>query len=57
MAAAIRKEQPTANVELEGEYTQLGMFRVVMDGEQLWNKHDTGTFPETSFILSKLPQS
>ena len=57
MAAAIRAERPTAEVELEGEYTQLGMFRVVVDGEQLWNKHDTGTFPETSFILSSLPKT
>ena len=32
-----------------------GVFDVVVDGELIWSKHETGRFPELDEILVRLP--
>ena len=32
-----------------------GVFDVVVDGELIWSKHETGRFPELDEILGRLP--
>ncbi len=32
-----------------------GVFDVVVDGDLIWSKHETGRFPELDEILSRLP--
>lgn len=55
MAAAIETARPDAAIELHGEEDEPGMFDVVADGQSLWSKHETGTFPEHDEIVKKLP--
>jgi predicted Rdx family selenoprotein len=57
LAAEIKRARPGADVELVGEYDQLGMFSVVADGRELWNKHEMGGFPEPGAIVALLPSS
>jgi len=42
-------------VELQGEDDKLGMFNVVADGRELWDKHKTGEFPDPATIVAGLP--
>jgi len=32
------------------------MFNVVADATELWNKHETGKFPEADAIIALLPK-
>ena len=57
MAAEIRQARPDATVEATGESDQLGMFKVEANGEVLWDKYETGTFPEAAAIIGKLPEA
>lgn len=54
MAAEIREARPGAQVEMTGEDDQLGMFMVVANSVVLWNKYETGDFPEPQAIIAKL---
>ena len=56
MAAEIEKARPDCAVETTGEDDKLGMFLVVADGQQLWSKHETGTFPEPAALIDMLPK-
>jgi selT/selW/selH-like putative selenoprotein len=52
LAAAIEGEVAGAKVELiKGGR---GVFTVIADGKQVWNKHETGSFPKESEIVKRL---
>ncbi len=52
MAAAIEKSVSGAKIELlEGGR---GVFTVVADGKEVWNKHEIGAFPSPSEIVKRL---
>ncbi len=52
MAAAIEKGVSGAKVELiKGDR---GAFTVIADGKQIWDKHQTGSFPTESEIMTRI---
>lgn len=55
LAAAIEAERPDADIELVGEHDEPGTFNVFVDGKQLWNKNESGGFPEHAELISRLP--
>ncbi len=54
MAAAISNATGTESDLIRGGK---GIFDVVVDGELVFSKYDTGRFPEDDEILSALPQA
>lgn len=52
MAAEIRKAVPDAEVELIGGGR--GVFTVIADGTEVWNKHKRGSFPDESALVGEL---
>ena len=51
MAATIKKE---LGIESEIVRKSGGIFDVIVDGERIYSKHDTGTFPAEKDIVESL---
>ena len=51
LAAAIKKQFGVDSKLIEG---MGGVFDVHVDGKQIWNKHETGRFPEDKEVLDKI---
>ncbi|RMH38596.1 MAG: SelT/SelW/SelH family protein [Deltaproteobacteria bacterium] len=52
MAAAIQRAFPDAEVDLvKGDR---GVFTVTVDGREIWNKYETGSFPNDDDIVAAL---
>lgn len=51
MAATIKKE---LGIESEIVRKSGGIFDVIVDGERIYSKHDTGTFPSEREVVEQL---
>ena len=51
MAATIRKE---LGIDSELQRKSGGIFDVIVDGEKIYSKYDTGTFPSEKDIVEQL---